>query len=148
MRQAAWILITALALLAPPALPTAMAAPDCDGPYCCDRNPLEIAQRYLNAGIDIVLEAVARAGQSAGKVKCTAYEVAFLCSDETFPPQLSVFRTNPTNTHGYYSPCFEVFLPGFEYMGGCSTAQALRHTFTASSHTHSCVSLERIVLPS
>lgn len=129
-------------------VPVATGDTDCEGPYCCDRNPAEIVFRYLERGVGIVQEAIDRAGESAGKVKCTAYEVAFLCSDETFPPVVSPYRTNPTNVHGHYSPCFEVFTPGFEYMAGCPTAHALRHAFSGSSDAHSCIPLERIILPS
>lgn len=128
--------------------PAATGDTDCEGPYCCDRDPTEIVFRYIERGVGIVQEAVSRAGESAGKLKCTAYEVAFLCSDETFPPVVSPFRTNPTGVHGHYSPCFEIFTPGFEYMGGCPTAYALRHAFTPSSDSHACLPLERIILPS
>ena len=128
--------------------PAATGNPDCDGPYCCDRDPSEIVFRYVEKGVEIVGEAVARAGESGGKLKCTVYEVAFLCSDETFPPVVSPYRTNPTGVHGHFSPCFEVFTPGFEYMGGCQTAHALRHAFSGSSDAHTCLPLQYIILPS
>lgn len=139
-------LVLAAGLIA--VVPSVMADPDCDGPYCCDRDPVEIVRRYLEAGTDIVLEIVTRAGEASGKLKCTAYEMAFLCSDETFPPIVSPFRTNPTGVHGHFSPCFEVFTPGFEHLAGCPTAHALRHRFTPSWDTHACVPLQNIVIPS
>lgn len=123
--------------------------PDCEGPYCCDRDPGAIVQRYLEAGVNAVFETIARAHQAAGKLKCSVYEMAFLCSNETFPPQISLTRTNPSNTHGHYSPCYEIFAPGVANPFGCKTQEVYQHVFFDNGyHKDGCVPVQNMILPS
>lgn len=128
-------------------VPVASADPACDGPYCCDRDPIRIIEGYVNRGVAIVLDAISRTNAFLGKTKCTAYEVAVLCSREEWPPTVSPYRTNPTGQHGHYSPCYEFYAPGFEHLGGCPAAHALRHAFTPSYHDHRCIPLHLVYAP-
>lgn len=122
-----------------------------DGPppfIPCDRSPGEVVSVLLVYPQWFAWQLLTRTGEVAGKLKCTAYEMAFLCSNESFPGQVSLTRTNPTNAHGHFSPCYELFAPGVPNPFGCKNGEAYEHVFwTNGYHKDRCVPIQNMIFP-
>lgn len=105
MRSISAVLLSGLAAVAWTPL---AAADEGDGYFSCQKPVTQVAQDFLDDSTEFLEQLQRDSVEFAGKMKCTAFETAMVCSEEEVAPR--EFPQTTGSAHPHRDRCYEYMI--------------------------------------